>query len=53
VLEQDRALLEQFDPDAWKHEFLYQHDMGVVRLRRYLRNKAEAQLKAQTPVAAE
>jgi phenylpropionate dioxygenase-like ring-hydroxylating dioxygenase large terminal subunit len=53
VLEQDRAMLEQFDPDACNHEFLYQHDMGVVRLRRYLRNKAEAQLKAQAAIAAE
>jgi phenylpropionate dioxygenase-like ring-hydroxylating dioxygenase large terminal subunit len=53
VLEQDRTMLEQFDPDARDHEFLYQHDMGVVRLRRYLKNKAEAQLKARTAQAAE
>lgn len=52
VLEQDRALLEQFEPDAWNHEFLYQHDMGVVRLRRYFKAKAEAQLKAYQPAVA-
>ncbi len=46
VLEQDRVMLEQFEPDANKREILYQHDMGLVRLRRYFRNKAEAQLQA-------
>jgi phenylpropionate dioxygenase-like ring-hydroxylating dioxygenase large terminal subunit len=34
VLEQDRVLLEVLPPDANQHEHLYQHDMGVVRLRR-------------------
>ncbi|MBS4047326.1 MAG: aromatic ring-hydroxylating dioxygenase subunit alpha [Alphaproteobacteria bacterium] len=53
VLEQDRVMLEQFEPDANKREILYQHDMGVVRLRRYFRNKAEAQLQALTAQAAE
>lgn len=46
VLEQDRVMLEDFEPDAWKREILYQHDMGLVRLRRHLRGKAEAQLTA-------
>lgn len=46
VLEQDRAMLEQFAPDARDHEFLYQHDTGIVRLRRYLKSKAEAQLNS-------
>ncbi len=46
VLEQDRVMLEQCDPDANKHESLYAHDMGLVRLRRVLRNQAVAQLTA-------
>lgn len=46
VLEQDRVMLEQFEPDAFLRENLYQHDMGVARLRRVFRVKAETQLKA-------
>jgi phenylpropionate dioxygenase-like ring-hydroxylating dioxygenase large terminal subunit len=46
VLEQDRVMLEDMDPDANKREILYQHDMGLVRLRRYFRQKAVAQLEA-------
>lgn len=46
VLEQDRVLLEDMQPDAVKHEILYQHDMGLVRLRRYFKQKAEKQLAA-------
>ena len=40
------CMLEQFEPDANQRENLYQHDMGVARLRRVFRTKAEAQLKA-------
>jgi hypothetical protein len=46
VLEQDRVMLAQFEPDANQRENLYQHDMGVARLRRVFRVKAEVQLKA-------
>jgi phenylpropionate dioxygenase-like ring-hydroxylating dioxygenase large terminal subunit len=46
VLEQDRAVLEVMEPDANQNEHLYQHDMGIVRLRRHLRNLAKAQLAA-------
>jgi len=46
VLEQDRAMLEEMEPDANRNEFLYQHDMGIVRLRRHLKNLASAQLEA-------
>ena len=46
VLEQDRLMLEQCEPDANKREMLYQHDKGLVRARKYLRNKAEKQLEA-------
>ena len=34
------------EPDAREREILYQHDMGLVRVRRYLKNKASAQLEA-------
>ncbi len=46
VLEQDRVLIEQFEPDANQREMLYQHDLGLVRLRKLMRAKAEAQLQA-------
>ena len=46
VLEQDRTMLEQCDPDANKHENLYSHDSGLVRLRRILRNQATQQVAA-------
>ena len=46
VLEQDRVMLEQMPPDANQHENLYQHDLGVVRLRRHLRGLAQAQMDA-------
>ena len=42
----EERTLEQFEPDANSRENLYQHDMGVARLRRVFRTKAEAQLKA-------
>lgn len=44
VLEQDRMAVENMEPDANKREHLYAHDMGIVRLRRHLRNLAKAQL---------
>ncbi len=50
VLEQDRVMLEQCDPDANKHESLYSHDTGLARLRRVLRNEAVRQLAALSEV---
>ena len=44
VLEQDRVMMEKFEPDANQREILYQHDLGLVRLRRRLRTIAQAQL---------
>ena len=44
VLEQDRILLEAMDPNAHEYEHLYNHDMGLARVRREMRKKAEAQL---------
>ncbi|MGN5237792.1 MULTISPECIES: Rieske 2Fe-2S domain-containing protein [unclassified Rhodococcus (in: high G+C Gram-positive bacteria)] len=41
VLEQDRIMLEAMAPDADQAENLYQHDLGVMRLRRLYRGRAE------------
>ncbi|TDV14918.1 aromatic ring-hydroxylating oxygenase subunit alpha [Paraburkholderia caballeronis] len=45
VLEQDRDMLEFMEADANQREHLYQHDMGVVKLRRHLKSLAKAQLE--------
>jgi len=50
VLEQDREMLEATAADADQAENLYQHDLGVVRLRRLYRNLAEEQATAPAPV---
>ncbi len=52
VLEQDRVMIEQFAPDAREHETLYQHDAGLVRLRRRMRTLAQEQLQAGASHAA-
>ena len=44
VLEQDREMLENMPADARKREMLYQHDLGVTRLRRIMKRKVEAEL---------
>lgn len=44
VLEQDREMLVNMPDDARKREMLYQHDIGVTRIRRVLLNKAKAQV---------
>ena len=46
VLEQDRIILELLAPDARDHEFLYQHDVGITRLRRMFKRAAENQFEA-------
>ncbi len=46
VLEQDHLVLENLAPDARAREFLYQHDTGMARVRRLLRQRATAQLEA-------
>ncbi len=55
VLEQDRVVLETMSPGAREHEFLYQHDSGLSRVRRMMRQKAEAQIaaRAAAPHAAQ
>lgn len=45
VLEQDREMMEDMEPDANQREILYQHDMGIVRLRRHLRQLAQRQIE--------
>jgi hypothetical protein len=51
VLEQDRLAMEHMEPDANQREHLYQHDMGIVRLRRILRNMAQQQLDKKSAKA--
>jgi phenylpropionate dioxygenase-like ring-hydroxylating dioxygenase large terminal subunit len=46
VLEQDRLILEDLAPDARDHEFLYQHDVGLSRIRRAMEQKAKEQADA-------
>lgn len=49
VVEQDRVLLEELAPNANdpKEEHLYDHDMGLVRLRRIMRSLAKEQVQAE------
>lgn len=44
VLEQDRVVLENMAPNARGQEFLYQHDVGLSRLRRMMQKAAQQQL---------
>ncbi|MCQ4384271.1 hypothetical protein NO136_20610, partial [Clostridioides difficile] len=45
-LEQDRYVLESLAPNARDHEYLYQHDVGMTRVRRMLRTRAQEHLSA-------
>lgn len=51
VLEQDRIILENLAPDARHHENLYQHDVGLSRLRRVMLKMAKAQLAKRQEAA--
>ena len=53
VLEQDRVMLEGMPDDARRREMLYQHDLGVSRIRQVLTRAAKAQVEAELKVAAE
>ena len=44
-LAQDRALLESTEPDANQREHLYEHDVGLSRLRRIMQSLAQRQLE--------
>jgi phenylpropionate dioxygenase-like ring-hydroxylating dioxygenase large terminal subunit len=46
VLDQDRSVLEATEPDAPRHEMLYGHDAGIVRMRRIMTADARNQLLA-------
>jgi phenylpropionate dioxygenase-like ring-hydroxylating dioxygenase large terminal subunit len=46
AIEEDREILESLAPWPPPAENLYQHDLGVARLRRLLRREAEAQAEA-------
>ena len=46
VLEQDRLVLEAMAGDARESEFLYQHDTGLARVRRFMAAEAERQASA-------
>jgi phenylpropionate dioxygenase-like ring-hydroxylating dioxygenase large terminal subunit len=46
VLEQDREMLSNIPADAHKREMLYQHDIGVARMRRMLSQQVKQQLAA-------
>jgi len=51
VLEQDRYVLESLAPNARDHEFLYQHDVGMTRVRRMLKQRAQQHLAAVDALA--
>lgn len=53
VLEQDRIVLENMAPNAREHEFLYQHDTGMARLRRTMKQAAEVQVAERQALAAQ
>ncbi|WP_417586181.1 Rieske 2Fe-2S domain-containing protein [Pararhodobacter oceanensis] len=54
VLEQDRVMLEGMPDDARRREMLYQHDIGVSRVRQILTREAKQQIEAElAQVAAE
>lgn len=46
VLEQDRVMLESIPEDARRREMLYQHDIGVSRLRQMMVRRAKEHFKA-------
>ncbi len=45
VLEQDRAVLEEMEPDASEREYLYEHDVGVSRWRKQMQLLAKKELE--------
>lgn len=47
VLEQDRVMLEGMPDDARRREMLYQHDIGVSRIRQILTRAAKTQVEAE------
>lgn len=52
VLEQDREMLIAMPDDARKREMLYQHDIGLARVRQHLARTARAQVEAEDAARA-
>ena len=52
VLEQDREMLVDMPDDARMREMLYQHDVGVSRLRQMLKQSARSQIAAEEAASA-
>ncbi|WP_395703458.1 Rieske 2Fe-2S domain-containing protein [Aquabacterium sp.] len=52
VLEQDQFVLESLPEDARNREFLYEHDVGLARVRRMLEKRAAEQAQARIAAAA-
>lgn len=50
VLEQDRVVLETLPEHAREQEFLYEHDLGLARVRRVLETRARAQAERRAAV---
>ena len=53
VLEQDRVMLEAMEPEANQREHLYEHDVGLSRLRRHLQSLAQKQIAARRATVAQ
>jgi phenylpropionate dioxygenase-like ring-hydroxylating dioxygenase large terminal subunit len=52
VLEQDQFVLESLPADARKREFLYEHDVGLTRVRRMLEKRAAEQARQRAELQA-
>ena len=52
VLEQDQFVLESLPANARDHEFLYDHDVGLARVRRMLEKRAGEQAQRLAAMAA-
>lgn len=52
VLEQDRVVLESLPTDAREREFLYDHDVGLARVRRMLEKRAGEQAAQKLALTA-
>jgi phenylpropionate dioxygenase-like ring-hydroxylating dioxygenase large terminal subunit len=50
VLEQDRVMMENMEADANQRENLYEHDIGLSRLRKQMHAQAKRQLEAEASV---
>lgn len=52
VLEQDQSVLESLPDNARESEFLYEHDVGLARVRRMLEKRASEQARTRLGVRA-